>query len=229
MTILSAFNQSDRQSMRTIIRLASIKRRRLTYLSFPALADLHEVTSQLGIEGDVVEAGCALGGSAAVLAAAMESDRTLHLYDTFGVIPPPSEHDGEDVLRRYQEIVEGESRGIRGDVYYGYRNDLMAEVKATIYRYAPSATVELHQGLYEERFWPAPPVALAHLDCDWYASVSVCLERLWPVMVPGARIVVDDYEAWSGAKKAVDEFVADRDVLIERRTRLHLVKPHSAT
>jgi asparagine synthase (glutamine-hydrolysing) len=50
------------------------------------------------------------------------------------------------------------------------------------------------------------PVALAHIDGDWYRSVMTCLRRIEPNLVPGGTLVIDDYRAWSGCKRAVDEY-----------------------
>ena len=68
------------------------------------------------------------------------------------------------------------------------------------------------------------PVALAHIDGDWYNSVKVCLDRIAPRLVPGGVLVIDDYDAWSGCRKAVDEWFAGKDDRFEfvRRERLHI-------
>ena len=36
-----------------------------------------------------------------------------YIYDVFGMIPAPSEEDGEDVYKRYEVIVSGKSKGIK--------------------------------------------------------------------------------------------------------------------
>ncbi|MGH3995778.1 MAG: TylF/MycF/NovP-related O-methyltransferase, partial [Pseudonocardiaceae bacterium] len=73
------------------------------------------------------------------------------------------------------------------------------------------------------------PVALAHVDADWYESVKTCLERIVPRLVEGGAIVLDDYDSWSGAKTATDEYLAAHPGLLrlERRSRVHLVRSHS--
>jgi len=48
------------------------------------------------------------------------------------------------------------------------------------------------------------------LDTDWYASTKMELEVLWPKLVPGGVLIIDDYGHWSGCRKAVDEFFKDR-------------------
>ena len=85
--------------------------------------------------------------------------------------------------------------------------------------------VELIQGLFEDTIELDEPVALAHLDGDWYESTMTCLERIAPLLVPGGRIVLDDYYAWSGCRAAVDEYFAGRDGFrLEHGTKLHVVR-----
>jgi asparagine synthase (glutamine-hydrolysing) len=69
------------------------------------------------------------------------------------------------------------------------------------------------------------PVALAHVDGDWYQSTMVCLERIAPHLVEGGGIVIDDYFMWSGCREAVDEYFADRSGhLVEHRAKVHIVR-----
>ena len=211
--------------------ISRVRRERLTYLDRSALEDLALRVQELeaaGRPGDIVEAGCALGGSAIVLASEKRRERTLRVYDVFGMIPPPSERDGDDVHQRYDVITAGRSEGIGGDRYYGYVDDLRGEVERNFGSHGFAVghhNVRLHPGLFEEALYPPGPVALAHVDCDWYASVTTCLERIVPHLVPGGVLVVDDYDHWSGAQDAVDDFFRGRPGFrFERRSRLHVVR-----
>src|SRR5688500_4426490 len=117
--------------------IGKIVSERLTYLDEQALRDLSDRVHELeaaGRPGDIIEAGCALGGSAVALAAAKSPERRLLLYDVFGQIPPPSPADGEDVQQRYETIASGLSAGIGGDVYYGYQPNLTDKVRQTFVR-----------------------------------------------------------------------------------------------
>jgi hypothetical protein len=153
----------------------------------------------------------------------------MKVYDVFGMIPEPSEEDGEDIHRRYEKIKAGESKGVGGETYYGYRDDLYTEVTESFARHGVEVgahNVDLVQGLFQDTIdLGDQPVAFAHLDGDWYESTIVCLERIAPLLVPGGRIVLDDYYHWSGCRKAVDEYFADRDgYRLERRSKIHVVR-----
>jgi len=209
-----------------------VRQQRLTFLGVAPLLDLRHRAQELdraSVPGVFIEAGCALGGSAIMLAHAKARQRRLEVYDVFGMIPPPSDRDGSDVQRRFQVISSGRAKGFQGDVYYGYQPDLK-ETVATSFADAgypcEANNVSLVEGLFQDTIRPSTPVALAHIDGDWYESVRVCLDRIWPMLSPGGVIVIDDYDAWSGCREAVDEFVAETPELrVERRSRVHLVRP----
>jgi hypothetical protein len=211
--------------------IAQARKEHLTYLKaehLRALAAAVLDAERAQLPGVIVEAGTARGGSAIVMAAAKAPGRPMKVYDVFGMIPPPGEQDGPDVHERYARIAAGEARGVGGDTYYGYRDDLYQEVTDSFARLGvPVAehNVELVQGLFEDTIELDEPVAFAHLDGDWYESTMTCLTRIAPLLVPGARIVLDDYYMWSGCRRAVDEYFDGRDGFRkEQRARLHVVR-----
>ena len=214
-------------------RLLRIRRNHLTYLDLAALVDLHNAVSDIEkrqILGVIIEAGCALGGSALAITSAKKLQRKFCIYDTFQMIPPPSNQDGKDAHSRYQEIIRGASKGLGKDIYYGYKGDLTGHIRTTfeVFGYPlESHQVELVKGLFQDQLHPVGPIALAHLDCDWYESVLVCLERIVPHLVDGGILVLDDYEHWSGAKRAVDEYFNPQrrqDFRFTQRSRLYIQK-----
>ena len=210
----------------------SVRGNSLTYLDENALADLYDAVKKIedcGMSGILIEAGCALGGSAIVMATAKTPARPLRVYDVFGMIPPPSAQDGPDVHERYRVIQSGRSTGIGGNRYYGYIQDLDAQVAENFRRLGvdPEANnVRLIKGLFADTLHVEEPVALAHVDGDWYESVMTCLQRIEPNLVPGGVLVIDDYDDWSGCRKAVDEYFEDKRDRYEfvRKSRLHIVR-----
>lgn len=220
---------SDRVAFRVIWR---VRKEHLSYLGLPSLIELHETTRLLEHsrqEGIIIEAGCALGGSALVIAASKHPSRSLYVYDVFGMIPPPSERDGPDAHERYSAIVIGESNGIGGDSYYGYEENLYDRVATTFTEYGYSISqnnIHLVQGLFKDTLKVNGPVALAHIDSDWYDSVITCLERIEPFLVSGGVLIIDDYYTWSGCRAAVDDYFAGKrdDFCFVPKTRLHIIR-----
>jgi predicted O-methyltransferase YrrM len=211
--------------------IARAREEHLTYLKpehLRALAAAVLDVERRGLPGLIVEAGTARGGSAIVMAAAKAPERPMKVYDVFGMIPPPGEQDGPDVHERYARIAAGEATGVGGDTYYGYRDDLYEEVTVSFGRLGVPAAehnVELVRGLFEDTIDLHEPVAFAHLDGDWYESTMTCLERIAPLLVPGGRIVLDDYYMWSGCRTAVDEYFGGREGFrLEQRAKLHVIR-----
>ena len=213
-------------------RLTAIREDHLTFLTEEQLGSLVSCvleTEAAGREGILVEAGTAQGGSAIAMALAKAGGRRLEVYDVFGLIPPPSEADGADVAQRYEKITAGKARGLAEDEeYYGYRDDLLGEVTASFARHGVPVEehhVELVRGLFQDTITGDEPVALAHVDGDWYESTMTCLTRLAPRLVPGGRIVVDDYYTWSGCRTAVDEYFTGREEFrVEMRAKVHVIR-----
>ncbi|MFV0287328.1 MAG: TylF/MycF/NovP-related O-methyltransferase [Demequina sp.] len=204
----------------------TVVRERLTYLSPVKLRRLHEALDEVnagGVPGAIVEFGIALGGSATALAT-RRGDRSFHGFDVFGQIPAPdAAKDGERAVRRYAVIAAGQSRGIRGDDYYGYMTDLQQRVTATMGEHGVTVDgqhVALHRGLFDET-WPTvadriPAIALAHIDCDWHDPVAYCLAAIAPKVQPGGIVVLDDYLDYEGCRTAVDEFLGDHPEFVRR-------------
>jgi predicted O-methyltransferase YrrM len=215
--------------------IARVRAEHLTYLKPDGLrglaAGVRDVEAAR-LPGLVIEAGTALGGSAIVMAAAKATERPMKVYDVFGMIPAPGDQDGEDVHARYEQIAGGQAKGVGGATYYGYRDDLYQAVTDSFARLGVPAVehhVELIRGLFEDTIDLDEPVAFAHLDGDWYESTMTCLERIAPLLVPGGRIVLDDYYKWSGCRAAVDEYFADRPGFrLEHGRKLHVVRTPDA-
>ena len=190
-----------------------IKAKRITYLSPERLASIAlacRLIESQNLSGMIIEAGCALGGSSTLLASIKSNDRELRVYDVFGMIPSPSKHDTDDARRRYKVISEGRSKGIRGDTYYGYDDDLISKIKSNFASFGIdliAQNVNLIKGLLQDTLNVDGPVALAHIDVDWYDPVYTCLERIMPKLVVGGIIIIDDYYDWKSCRKAVDAFL----------------------
>jgi O-methyltransferase len=218
MTLLSRFKRwlPDRRLSRDARR---VKKDRLSYLTPEKMRRIEQTLAQIrerGVPGDLIEFGIALGGSAIVIARHAGPGCRFFGLDVFEMIPPPtSEKDDEKSRSRFEIIRSGMSRGIGGDTYYGYRDNLYEEVKSSFRRYGldpDGEQIRLVPGLFEDS-WPTldiRKVAFAHVDCDWYDPVRFCLASLADIMAPGGAIMIDDYHDYGGCRIAVDEFLGKR-------------------
>ena len=98
----------------------------------------------------------------------------------------------------------------------------LSDVRSNLARTGyPEANLRYVEGPVERTIPDEVPdrVAILRLDTDWYVSTRHELEHLYPRLVPGGVLIVDDYGHWRGAGKATDEYLSGLD----RRPLLHRV------
>ncbi|HVL95274.1 MAG TPA: TylF/MycF/NovP-related O-methyltransferase [Solirubrobacteraceae bacterium] len=174
------------------------------------------------VPGAIVECGVWRGGS--MMAAALTlrrlgvTDRDLYLFDTFSGMTAPTPEDVDSAYDGFSLQAMWRRRR-RGDMnWIGVPADeVRAAMDSTGY---PAARVHLVEGPVEETVPARAPeeIALLRLDTDWYASTRHEMEHLYPRLVPGGVLVLDDYGHYAGARRAVDEFLAARgeSLLLQR-------------
>lgn len=179
------------------------------------LAFLQRVAQRLNAErvpGAFVECGVYRGGSAGVLAfeAMRTPDRELWLFDAFAGMPPASDKDDDRARAIEGEFVGSEQQTRR----------ILERVGMD------PARTHLRAGWFEDTFPAADvaPVALLHVDCDFYDPVKLTLETFYPRLSPGAYVVINDYGSYEGCRVATDEFLAaiEEDV-VPAALDLHVV------
>jgi len=166
-----------------------------------------ETLSALDVAGDIVECGVWRGG-AMMIARAICPDRRCWLYDTFNGMTEPTAadwkvSDGQPALNSYNSKLKAGRR---------WNAASLEEVRGNF----------MTAGLYDEsrlRFIVGPVeqslrspqllperIALLRLDTDWYDSTRVELEQLFPRLVRGGTLIVDDFGHWAGARQAAMEY-----------------------
>lgn len=162
------------------------------------------------IPGDIVECGVWRGGSMMAAALALrlfgDTSRSLHLFDTFEGMPPPGEQDFAISSEHASELLSRDPRGTGLWCEAG-----LADVRANLASVGyPDARLHFIQGKVEDTLPAAAPdhIALLRLDTDWFESTRHELLHLYPRLQPGGILIIDDYGHWSGARRAVDEYLA---------------------
>lgn len=162
------------------------------------------------IAGDYVECGVWKGGSTMAAALTMlahdERQRDLWLYDTFEGMPPPTDHDvtpdnitAEKLLESRAEFLNAPLEGVRNAMAStGYPADKVHFIKGKVEDTIPASIPE--------------KIAILRLDTDWYESTRHELEHLYPRLVRGGVILIDDYGYWRGSREATDEYLAKHKV-----------------
>jgi O-methyltransferase len=161
------------------------------------------------IQGDFVECGVWKGGSVMLIAytlmEAAITDRKIYLFDTFEGMVKPGENDGA------KEKAEWEKNKVNDQINnwcFSPLEEVQTNMATTGY---PKENVIFIKGKVEETIPGTLPgkLALLRLDTDWYESTNHELNHLYPLLEKGGVLILDDYGAWPGARKAVDEYFAD--------------------
>lgn len=152
-------------------------------------------------EGAFVECGVARGGALITMHHAGGRGRAMWGFDSFQGMPPLSEEDAGD-----------------GTEWVGHqcaRADGLADTQRTLKRFGAGA-IRLVPGWFEDTL-PAHaprigPIAILRLDNDWYKSTRFCLEQLYDRVARNGVVIIDDYHTFTGCRRAVDEFRAQRGI-----------------
>ncbi len=165
------------------------------------------------IEGDFVECGVWKGGSCMAMAKQLlennSKSRKIWLFDTFEGMTEPDEIDVETETGIKGKDLFNNSRK-NTDKYnmwaYAPLNEVQNNMKKTGY---PHDKFQYIIGKVEDTLkQKAIPdrISLLRLDTDWYESTKTELEVLFPRLVQGGILIIDDYGHFEGARKAVDEY-----------------------
>ena len=181
-----------------------------------ALCDGVEYLVRSGREGAFVECGVWRGGSMMAVALSLlrmgVADRDLYLFDTFSGMPEPGAEDVPSPYDGYSPRRRWRRQARLGRPWAGAPADqVRARLNSTGY---PPERVHLVEGMVEDTLPDRAPerIALLRLDTDWYASTKHELEQLYPRLVEGGVLIVDDYGHYEGARRAVDEYFAAHEV-----------------
>ena len=172
------------------------------------------------IAGDVVECGVWKGGHI-IIARHVAPQRRCWLFDTFDGMTRPGKHDGEKAQahwigkhgRKWAAVSEAEVLH-HLNYEHAYDPDLITFVAG-----------DVRQTLHGDRL--PDQIALLRLDTDFYDSTKIELEVLWPRIVRGGILIVDDYGHWPGCKKACQDYFGDKIKHFEPidYTAVQMVKP----
>jgi O-methyltransferase len=164
------------------------------------------------VPGTIVECGVWRGGSMMVVADTLLSlgatERDLYLFDTFEGMTKPTKEDGDQAMARFEQQKTGDDSS---DWCYASLADVQACLGQTGY---PPNKIHFVKGKVEETIPEQAPeeIALLRLDTDWYTSTRHELVHLFPRLVKGGVLFIDDYGRWQGARQAIDEYFSQNNI-----------------
>jgi O-methyltransferase len=153
-----------------------------------------------GIPGALAEVGVYKGLTAKLFHHYLP-DRSLYLFDTF-----------EGFTKR-SAIAEQSNTGFDIDSDYFSDTSLEAVKK---YVQPVNERVSFYKGYFPGTIpagMEAEVFAFVHLDADLYEPIAAGLEFFYPRLSRHGMLVIHDYNAWPGARSAVDTFFSDKPEL----------------
>jgi O-methyltransferase len=170
-----------------------------------------------GHEGAFVECGVWKGGSMMAVAHTLlrlgKTDRKLFLFDTFAGMTAPSEKDGTEFESQAPAAKFKQLQGENGVCHWSYAplEEAQKNMWSTGY---PRNLIEFVKGPVEQTIPANAPeqIALLRLDTDFYESSKHELHHLFPRLVRGGVLVLDDFGHWHGQRVAVEEYFRDNKV-----------------
>lgn len=168
-----------------------------------ALANAVEYAMGTGVAGDIVEFGCYLGLTAAMLAEAMAEGTRQYAYsDTRHGIPERRlwVFDSFEGFPEARSRVDVESPHIQAGVWFAGQpcGSTPAEVMLRCAEFIPASRIAVVKGWFADTLVQIPhgqQFAVIHVDCDYYESTRQALGYLFEhgMVSEGATILFDDW------------------------------------
>lgn len=197
---MAAFEKCSRFTMTSVERM---------YASWTAA---HYVVAN-GIPGDFAECGVWRGGSVLLLLSALihagDTTRDVYLYDTFAGMTKPTAEDRAADMEDTESYWRAAQKDGVTDWCYGSLEEVQHNLSLSGY---PKERLHFVKGPVEQTVPSTVPDSLAYLrlDTDWYESTRHEMVHLYPLLNQFGVLLIDDYGHWQGARKAVDEYFAEK-------------------
>jgi len=137
------------------------------------------------------------------------------MYDTFEGMSSPTENDVDLNGQAADRLMSEADTACSGERDSIFCNCSLEAVKTTLRQTGyPEDLLRYVKGKVEDTLPKETPdrIAILRLDTDWYESTLCELEQLFPKLVTGGVLIIDDYGHWQGCRKAVDEYFAKNNV-----------------
>lgn len=160
------------------------------------------------IQGDIIECGVFRGGNIIIAKTFFDSVddvRRYYCFDTFTGMTAPTEVDGTKANTKWGFAKAAWCRAFLDEVKDEFEKHNCLDDSVSFIEGDVAVTLLDEQHLSEK-------IALLRLDTDWYESTLIELKILYPRLVSGGYLIIDDYGAWEGARKAVDEYFGKKFV-----------------
>lgn len=181
------------------------------------IAQYHLFAKTRNVPGDIIEFGVFKGASLARLACFLElfhkqasnTTKVIHAFDTFDHFPEAQYEPDHYTRAQFIEAAGSQSLSVAQLKHYflpRFGEDTLHWVDGDIL----NTLTEFLARHPEKRF------SLINIDVDLYEPTQFILQHVYPRMNEGSIIMLDDYQFFPGATKAIDDFADEHDLSIEK-------------
>jgi len=187
--------------------------------------ELYKISTTL--PGAIIECGVFKGNSLsrfAIFREILENKFSKKIigFDTFGKFPQTEFKEDQKSRKQFISETGGESiskKQLLKVLSHKQIENLIELVKGDITKTVPKYV----------KTNPELRISLLNIDVDIYEPVVTILKYLYPRVVKGGIIMLDDYGVFPGETKAVEEYFIDQDIEIKKspysQTPAFIIKP----
>tara|TARA_B100000989_G_C19436164_1_gene425233 strand:- start:115 stop:909 length:795 start_codon:yes stop_codon:yes gene_type:complete len=177
--------------------------------------------SHNSIEGDIVECGVFSGGSLALISKYLNLyslNFKIYGYDTFEKgFENPAITEKDTTINGKEIEISGHNSTVKSNFF-----PTLGQVRKNIENYSRNNQIDLKlikgdilKTLKDEDNLPKK-ISFLRLDTDLYSTTKFELQVLFPRLVSGGVLHIDDYGMFPGVQNAVDEYFKEKNIWLHR-------------
>ncbi len=176
-----------------------------------SLIKAFEYVNKFKIAGDFVECGVYTGGNVMILKKLIEKNKLnkkIYAYDTFEGMTAPTSYDVKiDGTIAKKKFKKNWANCSLDKVKQNFKETKLNTQNIKFIKGKVENTLKIKKNLPKK-------ISILRLDTDFYESTKSELQKLYPLLVEGGVLIIDDYGSWLGAKKATDEYFSNKKIFM---------------
>ena len=176
-----------------------------------SLIKAFEYVNKFKISGDFVECGVYTGGNIMILKKLIKKNRLnrkIYAYDTFEGMTAPTSYDVKiDGTIAKKKFKKNWASCSLNKVKQNFKETKLNTQNIKFIKGKVEDTLRLKKNLPKK-------ISILRLDTDFYESTKSELQKLYPLLVEGGVLIIDDYGSWLGSKKATDEYFSNKKIFM---------------
>lgn len=176
-----------------------------------SLIKVFEYVNKFKIAGDFAECGVYTGGNIMILKKLIEKNKLdvkIYAYDTFEGMTAPTSYDVKiDGTIAKKKFKKNWASCSLDKLKQNFKEVKLSIKNIRFIKGKVEDTLKIKKNLPKK-------LSILRLDTDFYESTKSELQKLYPLLVKGGVLIIDDYGSWLGSKKATDEYFSNKKIFM---------------